>query len=59
MSKLADAITRAVRDPAFQNRYKPLSFVEDIKTGEALTSFINNEAARLKEVVVENKIQVE
>ena len=59
VSKLADAITRAVREPGFQNRYKPLSFVEDIKTGEALTSFINNEAARLKEVVVENKIQVE
>jgi tripartite-type tricarboxylate transporter receptor subunit TctC len=57
--KLADAITRAIRDPSFQSRYKPLSFVEDIKTGEALTSFINTEAARLKEVVVENAIKVE
>ena len=36
VSKLADAITRAVRAPAFQNRFKPLSFVEDIKTGEKL-----------------------
>ncbi|WP_137890259.1 tripartite tricarboxylate transporter substrate binding protein [Ramlibacter sp. 2FC] len=59
VSKLADAITRAVRDPSFQNRYKPLSFVEDIKTGEALTSFINAEAARWKEVIIENKIRVE
>jgi tripartite-type tricarboxylate transporter receptor subunit TctC len=59
VSKLAEAITRAVRDPSFQDRYKPLSFVEDIKTGEALSAFINTEAARLKEVVVENKIQVE
>ena len=59
VSQLADAITRAVRDTAFQSRYKPLSFVEDIKTGEALTTFINTEAARWKEVVVENKIQVE
>jgi tripartite-type tricarboxylate transporter receptor subunit TctC len=59
VSKLADAIARAVRDPAFQTRYKPLSFVEDIKTGDALTSFINAEAARWKDVIAENKIQVE
>ena len=59
VSKLADAITRAVRDPAFQSRFKPLSFVEDIKTGEALTAFINAEAARWKEVITENKIRVE
>jgi tripartite-type tricarboxylate transporter receptor subunit TctC len=58
VSKLADAITRAVRDPSFQSRYKSLSFVEDIKTGEALTSFINAEAARWKEVIIENKIRV-
>jgi tripartite-type tricarboxylate transporter receptor subunit TctC len=32
--------------------------VEDIKTGEALTSFINAEAARWKEVIIENKIRV-
>jgi tripartite-type tricarboxylate transporter receptor subunit TctC len=59
VSKLADAITRAVRDPAFQSRYKPLSFVEDIKTGDALTSLINADAARWKDVIAENKIQVE
>jgi tripartite-type tricarboxylate transporter receptor subunit TctC len=59
VSKLADAIAGAIRDPAFQNRYKPLSFVEDIKTGDVLTSFINGEAARLKEVIIENNIQVE
>ena len=59
VSKLADAITRAIRDPAFQNRFKPLSFVEDIKTGETLTAFIHGEAARWKEVITENKIQVE
>lgn len=59
VSKLADAITRAVRDPAFQTRYKPLSFVEDIKTGDALTSLINAEAARWKDVIAENKILVE
>jgi len=59
VAKLADAITRAIRDPAFQNRFKPLSFVEDIKTGEALTSFIKGEAAKWKEVIIQNKITVE
>jgi tripartite-type tricarboxylate transporter receptor subunit TctC len=59
VSRLADAITRAVRDPAFQSRYKALSFVEDIKTGAALTAFIHAEAARWKQVIVENRIQVE
>lgn len=59
VAKLADAITRAIRDPSFKNRFKPLSFVEDIKTGEPLTAFINGEAARWKEVIVQNKITVE
>jgi tripartite-type tricarboxylate transporter receptor subunit TctC len=59
ISKLADAITRAIRDPEFQTRFKALSFIEDIKTGEALTAFINAEAARWKDVITENKIQIE
>jgi tripartite-type tricarboxylate transporter receptor subunit TctC len=59
VSTLAEAITRAVKDPSFQNRFKPLSFVEDIKTGDALNAYIDSEASRWKEVIVENKIQVE
>ena len=59
VAKLADAIGRAVKDPEFQAKFKPLAFQEDIKTGEALSSWINGEAARWKEVINENRIQVE
>jgi tripartite-type tricarboxylate transporter receptor subunit TctC len=59
VAKLADAITRAVKDPAFLARVQPLAYQEDIKTGEALSSFINAEAARWKKVIADNRIQVE
>lgn len=59
VAKLADAISRAVKDPEFQGRFKPLAFQEDVKTGEALTSFLNGEAARWKEVITQNDIRVE
>jgi tripartite-type tricarboxylate transporter receptor subunit TctC len=59
VEKLAGAITRAVKDPEYLNRFKPLAYQEDIKTGEALSSYIHGEAARWKEVIVANKIQVE
>jgi len=38
---------------------KPLAYQEDIKTGEALSNFISGEAARWKQVIVANNIQVE
>ena len=59
VSKLARAITRAINDPEFLSRFKPLSFQQDIKTGEALSSFIQGEAAKWKEVIVANKITIE
>ncbi|WP_137890251.1 tripartite tricarboxylate transporter substrate binding protein [Ramlibacter sp. 2FC] len=59
VAKLADGITRAVRDPEFLNRYAPLAYQENIKTGEALSAFINAEAARWKEVIVANNIRLE
>jgi tripartite-type tricarboxylate transporter receptor subunit TctC len=59
VAKLATAISRAVKDPEFLNRFKPLAYQEDIKTGEALSAFINGEAARWKEVIVANDIRVE
>lgn len=59
VAKLSEAITRAIRDPEFSAKMKPLAFQEDIKTGEALTAFVNGEAARWKKVIVDNKITVE
>ncbi|BDB27849.1 tripartite tricarboxylate transporter substrate binding protein [Cupriavidus sp. P-10] len=57
VGKLAEAITRSVNAPAFQNRFKPLAFQEELKSGAALNSYINAEASRWRTVITENKIQ--
>lgn len=59
VAKLAGAIARGVKDPEFQNLLKPLGFQEDIRTGDALTSFIGGVAARSREVIAENNIRLE
>lgn len=59
VAKLANSITRALKDPEFLSRYKPLAYQEETRTGEALAAFINGEAMRWKEVIVANRIQVE
>lgn len=59
VAKLADGITRAVKDPQFLERFKPMAYQEDIRTGESLSAFINGEAAKWKKVIVDNKITVE
>ena len=59
VAKLADAISRALKDPEFLARYRPLAFQDNVQTGEALSTFINGEAARWKKVIVDNKITIE
>lgn len=59
VAKLAGAITRAIKDPDFGARFKPLAFQENAQTGADLSAFINGEATRWKKVIVDNKIQVE
>ncbi len=59
VEKLAGAISRAVKDPEYAAKFKPLAYQEDVRTGAALTSFLNGEATRWKAVIVDNKITVE
>jgi tripartite-type tricarboxylate transporter receptor subunit TctC len=59
VAKLADGISRAVKDPEYLARYKPLAYQEDVKTGEALAAFINGEATKWRKVIVDNNIKVE
>jgi tripartite-type tricarboxylate transporter receptor subunit TctC len=59
VAKLADGISRAMKDQEFLNRWRPMAYQEDLKTGEALTAFMNGEAARWKKVIVDNEIRVE
>lgn len=58
VAKLATSISKAVKDPEFQNKFKSFSFQEDLKTGPALASYLTSEAARWKEVIVENNIKI-
>jgi len=55
---LADAFKKAVEDPTFQNRFKPMAFQENLKTGPALSEFITAEAARWRKVIAENNIRI-
>lgn len=59
VEKLAGAISRAVRDPEYAAKFKPLAYQEDVRAGAALNNFINGEATRWKTVIVDNKIVVE
>lgn len=59
VAKLAGAISRAVKDPEYVAKFKPLAYQEDIRTGAVLNNFINGEAERWKKVIVDNKITVE
>ena len=58
VAKIADVIAQGVNQPDFQNRFKSLAFQTDVKTGPALSAFINGEAARWREVITENNIRV-
>ncbi|XFF02281.1 tripartite tricarboxylate transporter permease (plasmid) [Bradyrhizobium guangxiense] len=57
VSRLAEAIRKAVQSQSFKDRFQPLSFQTDILTDDDLDQFLAREAARWKEVVVENNIR--
>jgi tripartite-type tricarboxylate transporter receptor subunit TctC len=58
VAKLANSITKAVKDPEFQAKFRSFSFQEDLRTGAALSAYITGEAARWREVIVENNIKI-
>jgi len=58
VAKLAASITKAVKDPEFQSRFRQFSFQEDTRSGAALSAYIAGEAARWREVIVENNIRI-
>ncbi|KQP23456.1 tripartite tricarboxylate transporter substrate binding protein [Pseudorhodoferax sp. Leaf267] len=58
IAKIAETITQGVNEPEFQNRFKPLAFQTDLKTGTALKSFLTGEAAKWREVITENNIRI-
>jgi tripartite-type tricarboxylate transporter receptor subunit TctC len=57
VSRLADAIQKAVQAPGFKERFEPLSFQSDLMTGDAFGQFLTAESARWRDVVVENNVR--
>jgi tripartite-type tricarboxylate transporter receptor subunit TctC len=58
IARLGDVIEKAVRSPAFNERFHPLSFQTEILRGEPLAQFINTQASRFRTLIVENNISV-
>lgn len=57
VNRLAEVIEKAVKSPAFAERFQPMSFQTDLTKGDALQQFIDTQAARFREVIVENNIK--
>lgn len=58
VAKFSAAFVKGVQDPKFQERFTPLSFQTDIKTGAELKEFIKSEADRFRKVITENNIRL-
>jgi len=57
VSRLADAIQKAVQSPSFKERFEPLSFEPDLMPADTFGKFLATESARWREVVVENNVR--
>jgi tripartite-type tricarboxylate transporter receptor subunit TctC len=57
ISKLAGAITKAVQAKEFQDRFNPMAYQTDVRTGSEFAAFLEEEKTRWRQVVVENGIR--
>lgn len=57
IERLASLIQKAVQSPAFAERFQPLSFQPDLMKGAPLTQYLETQAARWREVIVENNVR--
>lgn len=56
VAKLTEAITKAVETKEFKDRFGPMAYQADIRTGDELGKFWKSEADRWRQVIVENNI---
>lgn len=57
IDRLAEVIQKAVQSPAFVERFAPQSFQPDLIKGAALAQYLEMQAARWREVIVENNVR--
>src|SRR4051794_27817670 len=58
VDKFSAAFVKGVQDPKFQERFTPLSFQTDIKTGDELKEFIKSEADRFRRIITDDNIRL-
>lgn len=58
VAKFSAAIIKGVQDSKFQERFTPLSFQTDIKTGDDFKAFLKSEQDRFRKVITENNIRL-
>jgi tripartite-type tricarboxylate transporter receptor subunit TctC len=59
ISRLGDVIEKAVKSPAFSERFQPLAFQTEILRGEPLAQFINTQASRFRTLIIENNLSID
>jgi tripartite-type tricarboxylate transporter receptor subunit TctC len=57
VNRLAEVVEKTVKTPAFTERFHPVSFQTDVIKGEPLQQFIDTQATRFRELIVENNIK--
>ncbi|MCP2138524.1 tripartite-type tricarboxylate transporter receptor subunit TctC [Rhizobium sp. SLBN-94] len=57
IEKLTAAITKAVDTKEFKDRFGPMAYQADVRTGEELGKFWKSEADRWRQVIVENNVR--
>lgn len=57
VERLASLIQKAVQSPAFTERFQPLAFQPDLMKGAPLTQYLDAQAARFREIIVENNVR--
>lgn len=58
VAKFSAAVVKGVQDPKFQERFAPLSFQTDLKTGSDLKEFLKSEQDRFRKVITDNNIRL-
>ncbi|KQS95491.1 tripartite tricarboxylate transporter substrate binding protein [Rhizobium sp. Leaf386] len=58
VSRFSAAIAKGVQDPKFQERFSPLSFHTDLKTGDEFKAFLVSEQERFRKIIAENNIKL-
>ncbi|MFT2215105.1 Bug family tripartite tricarboxylate transporter substrate binding protein [Rhizobium giardinii] len=57
LEKLTSAITKAVETKEFKERFGPMAYQSDVRTGAELKKFWKSEADRWRQVIVENNVR--